>query len=261
MSDQEFAGCSMSIEPGRYYWAVFRPIKHKGTPVLEGCAVCEDAAKQVLKDALADRNCELTDEVGTLGASYYAGLFYRKYVTIPEPPPEREPETPEPLGHVYRWRPKAKAWLEYPITEMTQTTVVATGRDGKTYRLNRRELMVEGSAVDPKSRRQFWTEDSRDSAAAEDYGRQRAINQRRRHAGRSSGRFTKVRAKAGGQSMHAVRTRFHDMLDVPTEATEEIIKARYKKLAFELHPDHGGDATHFRALTEARDELLKLVKA
>jgi curved DNA-binding protein CbpA len=48
----------------------------------------------------------------------------------------------------------------------------------------------------------------------------------------------------------------HEILGVPETATPEEIKAAYKKLASEHHPDkEGGDAEKFRIIREAYEEL------
>lgn len=44
---------------------------------------------------------------------------------------------------------------------------------------------------------------------------------------------------------------YYQTLKVSKAASQDEIKAAYKKLAFEHHPDHGGDATKFSSITEA----------
>ncbi len=46
------------------------------------------------------------------------------------------------------------------------------------------------------------------------------------------------------------------LLRVRTNASPEDIRAAYRRLAAENHPDRGGNAAHLSALTEARDLLL-----
>lgn len=47
----------------------------------------------------------------------------------------------------------------------------------------------------------------------------------------------------------------YEILGVPTNATERQIKAAYRKAARATHPDHGGDAAHFREVTLAFEVL------
>lgn len=46
------------------------------------------------------------------------------------------------------------------------------------------------------------------------------------------------------------------LLRVRINASPEDIRASYRRLAAETHPDRGGNAGHLAALTEARDLLL-----
>jgi hypothetical protein len=47
----------------------------------------------------------------------------------------------------------------------------------------------------------------------------------------------------------------YEILGVPTNATERQIKAAYRRAARATHPDHGGDAAHFREVTLAYEVL------
>jgi hypothetical protein len=43
-------------------------------------------------------------------------------------------------------------------------------------------------------------------------------------------------------------------------ATADDVRKRYKRMALELHPDHGGSADAFRQLTDIKDRLLALLQ-
>jgi DnaJ-domain-containing protein 1 len=47
---------------------------------------------------------------------------------------------------------------------------------------------------------------------------------------------------------------------VEATASEAEVKRRYRDLAFEHHPDRGGDVTKFHAVAEAKDRCLKVLK-
>ena len=49
------------------------------------------------------------------------------------------------------------------------------------------------------------------------------------------------------------------LLGLTTKATEEDVKRRYRELAFEHHPDRGGDTKKFHAVTEAKNRCLAAV--
>ena len=46
------------------------------------------------------------------------------------------------------------------------------------------------------------------------------------------------------------------LLGVPAVSTREEVRAAYRRLAAEMHPDRGGSDAHLAALTEARDRIL-----
>ena len=46
------------------------------------------------------------------------------------------------------------------------------------------------------------------------------------------------------------------LLGVPAVTTREEVRAAYRRLAAEMHPDRGGSDARLAALTEARDRLL-----
>jgi hypothetical protein len=48
------------------------------------------------------------------------------------------------------------------------------------------------------------------------------------------------------------------ILGLPEDTDFSVIRQRYRTLAFECHPDHGGDAEQFTRLHEAMDRLSKL---
>jgi hypothetical protein len=48
---------------------------------------------------------------------------------------------------------------------------------------------------------------------------------------------------------------------VEATATEDDVKRRFKDLAFQHHPDRGGDVQKFHAISEAKDRCLKVLKA
>ena len=47
---------------------------------------------------------------------------------------------------------------------------------------------------------------------------------------------------------------------VEATATEQDIRKRYRDLAFETHPDRGGDVNRFHAVADAKDRCLKAIK-
>jgi len=47
---------------------------------------------------------------------------------------------------------------------------------------------------------------------------------------------------------------------VEATASETDVKRRYRDLAFEHHPDRGGDVKKFHAVAEAKDRCLKAIK-
>lgn len=57
-------------------------------------------------------------------------------------------------------------------------------------------------------------------------------------------------------SRTAQLARARRLLRVSATASPEDIRAAYRRLAAETHPDRGGDAAQLAALTEARDLLL-----
>ena len=56
--------------------------------------------------------------------------------------------------------------------------------------------------------------------------------------------------------VHAKPTSSFAVLGLSDLATTDEIKKRYKELAFQYHPDKGGNPTKFREITEARDRCL-----
>lgn len=50
-----------------------------------------------------------------------------------------------------------------------------------------------------------------------------------------------------------------EVLGLAVTATKHEVKKRFKKLARQHHPDHGGDANKFRALMEAKVRCLKFI--
>lgn len=51
------------------------------------------------------------------------------------------------------------------------------------------------------------------------------------------------------------------VLDLPTTASKDEIKRRYKQLALIHHPDKGGNAETFRMITEAKERCLNFAQA
>ncbi|WP_133364647.1 J domain-containing protein [Qipengyuania sediminis] len=58
--------------------------------------------------------------------------------------------------------------------------------------------------------------------------------------------------RAGGGPLARARR----LLQVAPGASAEDIRAAYRRLAADMHPDRGGSTAHLAALTEARDLLL-----
>ena len=48
---------------------------------------------------------------------------------------------------------------------------------------------------------------------------------------------------------------YYDILEVPRDATVDVIKKQYKKLALKHHPDRGGDPETFKKISEAYQTL------
>ena len=48
---------------------------------------------------------------------------------------------------------------------------------------------------------------------------------------------------------------FYDVLDINKDATIDVIKKQYKKLALKHHPDRGGDPEMFKKISEAYQTL------
>lgn len=48
---------------------------------------------------------------------------------------------------------------------------------------------------------------------------------------------------------------FYDVLDINRDATIDVIKKQYKKLALKHHPDRGGDPERFKHISEAYQTL------
>lgn len=51
------------------------------------------------------------------------------------------------------------------------------------------------------------------------------------------------------------------LLGLTQTATQEDVKRRYRELAFEHHPDRGGDIKKFHAISSAKDLCTKALKA
>lgn len=51
------------------------------------------------------------------------------------------------------------------------------------------------------------------------------------------------------------------LLGLTQTATQEDVKRRYRELAFEHHPDRGGDIKKFHAISAAKDLCTKALKA
>ena len=49
----------------------------------------------------------------------------------------------------------------------------------------------------------------------------------------------------------------YDILGVPKDASEDVIKKAYKKLAMKHHPDKGGDPEQFKSIQAAYDRIVK----
>jgi len=48
---------------------------------------------------------------------------------------------------------------------------------------------------------------------------------------------------------------YYDILDVPKDASADVIKKQYKKKALKYHPDRGGNAEMFKKISEAYQTL------
>lgn len=59
-----------------------------------------------------------------------------------------------------------------------------------------------------------------------------------------------------GSSRNRELARARRLLRVSPGAGREEVRAAYRRLAAETHPDRGGSAAHLAALTQARDLLL-----
>ena len=69
-------------------------------------------------------------------------------------------------------------------------------------------------------------------------------------------RMMMARAFSGFQALPPPK-HWSVILEIRTPASEEDIKAAFRKKAMTLHPDHGGSVAAFAELSAAKDQALK----
>lgn len=57
--------------------------------------------------------------------------------------------------------------------------------------------------------------------------------------------------------LNSVPTEAFDFLGLQSNATEDVIKQRYREMSLKMHPDRGGDQEQFIYLTECKNKCLK----
>lgn len=72
-------------------------------------------------------------------------------------------------------------------------------------------------------------------------------------------RYNEQRKRHRSHFHHVNETEKRELLNLPLEGTLEVaqIKAAFRKIAKEAHPDVGGSHEHFVLITEARDALIE----